>query len=99
MVNDLHMQHLLLDRRHVYNTLMAHGIPVPRHVVIDRDRGVEAFAPTACRDEDYEETEEYLRVGSTKIVKPFVEKPVNAEDHNMCGGVAIVHACFVPIGC
>ncbi len=84
MVNDLGMQHLLLDRRHVYNTLMAHGIPVPRHCVVDRDGAVEAFAPAAGREEECEETEEFLRVGTTKICKPFVEKPVDAEDHNMC---------------
>jgi inositol hexakisphosphate/diphosphoinositol-pentakisphosphate kinase len=84
VVNDLAQQHLLLDRRHVYNTLMAHGIPVPRHVLVDRDgRAVESFAPAACREDEYEETEEFLRVGATKIGKPFVEKPVNAEDHNM----------------
>ena len=101
MVNDLSAQHLLLDRRHVYNTLLAHGLPVPRHVLVARDSTgttastasapgrpppPEAWAPTARCDEEVEETEEFLRVGSTKIGKPFVEKPVDAEDHNMCGG-------------
>ena len=92
MVNDLSAQHLLLDRRHVYNTLLAHGLPVPRHVLVARDAAPgrppppEAWAPTARCDEEVEETEEFLRVGSTKIGKPFVEKPVDAEDHNMCGG-------------
>ena len=28
--------------------------------------------------------QEYVRVGNTKIDKPFVEKPVNGEDHNIC---------------
>lgn len=84
VVNDLTMQHLLLDRRRVYNTLLEHGIPVPRHVVVDRDSGVRAYAPTAAAEDAFEETEEYVRVGSTRLDKPFVEKPVNAEDHNVC---------------
>ena len=86
VVNDLSAQHLLLDRRLVYNTLLEHGIPVPRHCVIDRDTPprVRSLAPTACCDDDFEETEEYVRVGSTRIDKPFVEKPVDAEDHNIC---------------
>ena len=86
VVNDLSAQHLLLDRRLVYNTLLEHGIPVPRHVVVDRDSPprVRALAPTAIRDADFEETEEYVRVGNTRIDKPFVEKPVDAEDHNVC---------------
>lgn len=112
-MNDLTAQHLLLDRRRVYNTLLEHGIPVPRHCVVDRDGGrvrrsahfravprrrsispppphppappqVPALAPTACADEDFEETEEAVRVGATKVSKPFVEKPVSAEDHNIC---------------
>jgi len=84
VVNDLAMQHLLLDRRHVYNTLLEHGIPVPRHVCVDRDGVVESLAPSARREEEFEETEEYVRVGGTQLNKPFVEKPANAEDHNVC---------------
>ena len=84
VVNDVSMQHLLLDRRTVYNTLMQAGIPVPRHVCVSRDGGVESLAPCASRDDEFEETEEFLRVGSTKVSKPFVEKPVNADDHNIC---------------
>jgi inositol hexakisphosphate/diphosphoinositol-pentakisphosphate kinase len=88
VVNDVSMQHLLLDRRAVYNTLMEAGIPVPRHVCVSRDAGgVESLAPAALGDDEFEETEEFLRVGSTKVSKPFVEKPVNADDHNMCAPV------------
>lgn len=84
VVNDLSAQHLLLDRRRVYNTLLEHGIPVPRHCVMDRDNKVQTLAPTATCDADFEETEEFVRVGTTRIEKPFVEKPVDAEDHNVC---------------
>lgn len=80
LINDLAAQHLLLDRRHVYNTLLEHGIPVPRHCVVDRDGCVPSLAPCATTDDAFEETEEAVRVGTTKISKPFVEKPVNAED-------------------
>lgn len=37
LINDVHMQDLLLDRRAVYAKLQASGIPVPKHVVVDRE--------------------------------------------------------------
>ena len=37
LINDVHMQDLLLDRRAVYSKLQASGIPVPKHIVVDRE--------------------------------------------------------------
>lgn len=36
-VNDLGMQHLLLDRREVYKLLVKNGIPTAKHVFVSRD--------------------------------------------------------------
>lgn len=160
LINDVHMQDLLLDRREVYAKLQASGIPVPRHVVVDREglprpppglmaqcsssvpspaassalevsegdeeeEGEEAdssaspAAPdarkkgggrsgaggpepagggesegetdTAPRIPDFSpydppgfvETEDAVELHGVRIRKPFVEKPSNAEDHNI----------------
>ena len=36
LINDVSMQHALLDRREMYKVCMAHNIPVPRFAVISR---------------------------------------------------------------
>ena len=36
LVNDVHAQHILLDRRKVYAILKEHGIPVPPHIIVNR---------------------------------------------------------------
>ena len=33
--------------------------------------------------EGFEEFDNYLMIGGKKLMKPFVEKPVNAEDHEV----------------
>ena len=37
LINDLHQQAILQDRRKVYDLLQASGIDVPRHVYLSRD--------------------------------------------------------------
>ena len=77
LINDLAMQHDLLDRRRVYDILQEAQVPVPPHVLASRD------APD-WNEADFEETEDSVRVGDSKrIMKPFVEKPVSGEDHNV----------------
>lgn len=77
VVNDLGPQNLLMDRRDVYRILQEHKVSTPRHVVVNRDgyRG----APRS----EVIESEDYLEVDGVRISKPFVEKPVDGEDHNI----------------
>lgn len=75
LVNDLNMQHVLFDRRKVYELLQRHGISVPRHAVVNRD--------IPGSEDEIEETDNYVCVNGVRINKPFVEKPADAEDHNV----------------
>uniref|UniRef100_A0A7S1UJP9 Inositol hexakisphosphate and diphosphoinositol-pentakisphosphate kinase n=1 Tax=Phaeomonas parva TaxID=124430 RepID=A0A7S1UJP9_9STRA len=76
-INDLEKQMLLLDRRNVYRMLEEAGINVPVHAIADRDTA------EAAREVEVLEYDEYLDVNGTVLQKPVVEKPVNAEDHNI----------------
>ncbi len=104
LLNDLKMQHVLKDRRRVYDLLEASGIDVPRHVFMNRD-GYVSGIDTAHEDidEDCEEHEEstlvehddHIEVDGVVIHKPFVEKPVDADDHN----IAIYYPSSAGGGC
>ena len=76
LVNDLAMQHVLLDRRLVYKVLQQHNIAVPPHAIVSRDaEGV----VQGC----FEETSKGVTIDGVTITKPLVEKPVSGEDHNV----------------
>uniref|UniRef100_A0A383W065 Inositol hexakisphosphate and diphosphoinositol-pentakisphosphate kinase n=1 Tax=Tetradesmus obliquus TaxID=3088 RepID=A0A383W065_TETOB len=45
LINDVHMQDVLLDRRRVYKTLMDNNIPVPRHILVNRQPPEEKQQP------------------------------------------------------
>ena len=74
LINDVAMQHNLLDRRKVYKILKANGVSTPRHVVLnEEDRN----------EETLRESDDWIEVHGVKFNKPVGEKPVDAEDHNI----------------
>lgn len=98
LVNDLRLQQVLWDRRAVLQILDSVGVPTPRRLEVDRDGGPDLEDaiiddlksrigadlrkdrdPKECRLESYDQ----LVIGNHKIAKPFVEKPVSGEDHNI----------------
>ncbi|XP_043933664.1 inositol hexakisphosphate and diphosphoinositol-pentakisphosphate kinase 2-like isoform X1 [Protopterus annectens] len=76
LVNDLNMQYYIQDRREVYRILQAEGIELPRYAVLNRDPD----RPEEC---NLVEGEDHVEVNGEIFHKPFVEKPVSAEDHNV----------------
>ncbi|XP_010420158.1 PREDICTED: inositol hexakisphosphate and diphosphoinositol-pentakisphosphate kinase 2-like isoform X2 [Camelina sativa] len=76
LVNELDPQYLLHDRRKVYEHLEMYGIPVPRYACVNRN----------VPDEDLDyfvEEEDFVEVNGERFWKPFVEKPVNGDDHSI----------------
>ena len=96
-LNDLGMQERLQDRRHVYDLLEASGIDVPRHVFLSQD----GYKSTGSGDGNkegetmVEEFDDHIEVNGISIHKPFVEKPVDADDHN----IAIYYPTSAGGGC
>ncbi|XP_051564819.1 inositol hexakisphosphate and diphosphoinositol-pentakisphosphate kinase 2-like isoform X4 [Myxocyprinus asiaticus] len=75
-INDLNMQYYIQDRREVYRILQEEGIDLPRYAVLNRDPD----KPEEC---NLIEGEDQVEVNGEVFLKPFVEKPVSAEDHNV----------------
>jgi inositol-hexakisphosphate/diphosphoinositol-pentakisphosphate 1-kinase len=65
----------LMDRRRVYAILQGVGINVPRHVVLNEE---DRCLPDALR-----ECDDWIEVKGVRFNKPIVEKPVDAENHNI----------------
>uniref|UniRef100_A0A672SH11 Inositol hexakisphosphate and diphosphoinositol-pentakisphosphate kinase n=1 Tax=Sinocyclocheilus grahami TaxID=75366 RepID=A0A672SH11_SINGR len=76
LINDLNMQYFIQDRREVYRILQEEGIDLPRYAVLNRDPD----RPEEC---NLVESEDHVEVNGEVFHKPFVEKPVSAEDHNV----------------
>ncbi|XP_021111500.1 inositol hexakisphosphate and diphosphoinositol-pentakisphosphate kinase 2 isoform X18 [Heterocephalus glaber] len=72
------MQYLIQDRREVYSILQAEGILLPRYAILNRD-------PNNPKGKKCNliEGEDHVEVNGEVFQKPFVEKPVSAEDHNV----------------
>ncbi|ONI19333.1 hypothetical protein PRUPE_3G272600 [Prunus persica] len=76
LVNELEQQHLLHDRRKVYEHLEMHGVPVPRYALVNRE--------VPYQELDYFiEEEDFVEVHGHRFWKPFVEKPVEGDDHSI----------------
>ncbi|XP_059905800.1 inositol hexakisphosphate and diphosphoinositol-pentakisphosphate kinase 2 isoform X16 [Gadus macrocephalus] len=76
IINDLDFQYSIQDRREVYRILKDEGIQLPRFAVLNRDPA----RPEEC---NLVEGEDHVEVNGEVFQKPFVEKPVSAEDHNV----------------
>uniref|UniRef100_A0A6I8RXK8 Inositol hexakisphosphate and diphosphoinositol-pentakisphosphate kinase n=1 Tax=Xenopus tropicalis TaxID=8364 RepID=A0A6I8RXK8_XENTR len=76
VINDLNLQYHIQDRREVYRILKNEGILLPRYAVLNRDPN----KPEEC---NLIEGEDHVEVNGEIFQKPFVEKPVSAEDHNV----------------
>ncbi|KAI4320439.1 hypothetical protein MLD38_033920 [Melastoma candidum] len=76
LVNALEQQHLLHDRRKVYEHLEMFGIPVPRYALVNRE--------SPYKELDYFiEEEDFVEVHGNRFLKPFVEKPVDGDNHSI----------------
>ncbi|XP_049396515.1 inositol hexakisphosphate and diphosphoinositol-pentakisphosphate kinase VIP1-like isoform X1 [Solanum stenotomum] len=76
LVNELEPQHLLHDRRKVYEHLEMFGIPVPRYACVNREVPYQQL-------DYFEEEDDFVQVHGNRFWKPFVEKPVDGDDHRI----------------
>jgi hypothetical protein len=92
------MQKVLFDRRVVLSILDKIGVPTPRRVLVNRDspefdldviekvkRNIGMDIRTiGTKTQNIEQIDhDILIVDGIQMVKPFVEKPVSGEDHNI----------------
>jgi len=75
VIINLESQFAIQDRREVYRILSTAGIDLPRHAVLDRSLPPDKIV--------FEEQDDSVVVNGVVFNKPFVEKPVDAEDHNI----------------
>ena len=85
ILNDLEMQEVIKDRRKVYDLLEASGIDVPRHVYVSRDgyQSNGSGAGNGNNETELVEYDDHIECNGIDIHKPFVEKPVDSDDHNI----------------
>ncbi|XP_011003199.1 PREDICTED: inositol hexakisphosphate and diphosphoinositol-pentakisphosphate kinase 2-like isoform X3 [Populus euphratica] len=76
LVNELVPQHLLHDRRKVYERAEMFGIPVPRYALVNREFPYQEL-------DYFIEQEDFVEVHGSRFWKPFVEKPVDGDDHSI----------------
>jgi len=97
VLNDLDMQDTLKDRRKVYDLLQESGIDVPRHVYLSLDgyKSSGMGAGNGNNDGVLIEQDDHIEVNGVIIEKPFVEKPIDADDHN----IAIYYPSSAGGGC
>ncbi|KAL5223236.1 hypothetical protein ABZP36_027949 [Zizania latifolia] len=76
LVNELDPQYLLHDRSKVYEQLKLFGVPVPTYAVVRREY--------PNQDLNYfVEQDDFIEIHGKRFCKPFVEKPIDGDDHNI----------------
>ncbi|EFA76154.1 hypothetical protein PPL_10371, partial [Heterostelium album PN500] len=73
-INHLKSQRLLTNRKSFYQMLEKNNIPTPRKIYIVRESN---------ETTKYVENEDFIECNGERIYKPFIEKPFDAEDHNI----------------
>lgn len=76
LVNELEPQYLLHDRRKVYERLEMFGVPVPNYALVNREFPYQEL-------DYFVEQEDYVEVHGKRFWKPFVEKPIDGDDHSI----------------
>ncbi|ERN18184.1 inositol hexakisphosphate and diphosphoinositol-pentakisphosphate kinase 2 isoform X2 [Amborella trichopoda] len=76
LVNELEQQYLLHDRRKVYERLEMYGIPVPNYALVNREVPYQEL-------HYFTEQEDFVEVHGKRFWKPFVEKPIDGDDHSI----------------
>ncbi|KAF9203821.1 hypothetical protein BGZ49_006001 [Haplosporangium sp. Z 27] len=96
-VNEVDLQTVLWDRRLVLEILDQIGVPTPKRLTMSRDGGPQlderVRQKLKLRGVDIVENrpvpdfkvidQDTIKIGDQTITKPFVEKPVSGEDHNI----------------
>eukprot|EP00397_Hematodinium_sp_SG-2012_P034719 GEMP01037262.1.p1 GENE.GEMP01037262.1~~GEMP01037262.1.p1 ORF type:complete len:381 (+),score=54.68 GEMP01037262.1:267-1409(+) len=72
-INELKYQRVLRHRNVIYELLKTIEVACPNATYLDHNDP----------DNEFTESEDYITVMGKKINKPFVEKPVDADDHNI----------------
>jgi glutathione synthase/RimK-type ligase-like ATP-grasp enzyme len=88
LINNIKNQRLLWDRTKIYSLLKDYGIPVADHRFVQRFKENPHEDPEKSVKEkkksiNVEEFDNHIIIGDQKINKPFVEKPFDAENHNI----------------
>ncbi|CAL4961082.1 unnamed protein product [Urochloa decumbens] len=76
LVNELAPQYLLHDRSKVYQQLKLYGVPVPTYAVVRREYPNQELSY-------FIEDDDFVEIHGKRFCKPFVEKPIDGDDHNI----------------
>ncbi|KAL6614393.1 hypothetical protein ACP70R_036663 [Stipagrostis hirtigluma subsp. patula] len=76
IVNELAPQYLLHDRSKVYEQLKSFGVPVPTYAVVRREYPNQEL-------NYFVEQDDFIEIHGKRFCKPFVEKPIDGDDHNI----------------
>lgn len=77
-INDVHRQRTLLSRHRVYEELQRVDVQIPPFVTVMRDSITNELL------DEFAEFPDSIVVNGRRLDKPFIEKPVDADDHNVC---------------